>query len=97
MSETTLEDRAKKFLDVQSYGSLIPETRRLWTAWLMGFADKETAELKVENERLKVALADAIRRPMDVVPDSAQGLVTQDEVQTAEERRFGIEENKDAD
>lgn len=41
MSEA-LEDRAKKFLDIQSYGALIPETRRIWTAWLVGFAEQET-------------------------------------------------------
>jgi hypothetical protein len=40
-------------------------------------------------EPYKIALADAIRRPMGVVPDSAQGLVSQDEVQAAEERRGG--------
>ena len=34
-------ERATKFLDLQSYGSLIPETRRLWTAWLIGFAEQE--------------------------------------------------------
>jgi hypothetical protein len=39
--ETGMIERAKAFLDIQSYGALIPETRRLWTAWLVGFAQKE--------------------------------------------------------
>lgn len=34
-------ERANKFLDIQSYGALIPETRRLWIAWLVGFAEQE--------------------------------------------------------
>lgn len=39
-------------------------------------------------ERYKIALADAIRRPMGVVPDSARGLVSQEEVDAAELRRI---------
>jgi hypothetical protein len=37
--------------------------------------------------KLKIALADAVRRPMGVHPDSMQGLITQEEVDAAEERR----------
>ena len=37
--------------------------------------------------KLKIALADAIRRPMGVVPASAEGLVTDQEIQEAEIRR----------
>lgn len=40
-----------------------------------------------ENKQLREALADAIRRPLGVVPDSAQGLVTQADVDAAERRR----------
>ena len=40
-----------------------------------------------ENAKLRVALADAIRRPMGVHPDSAAGLVTDEEVDAAEARR----------
>lgn len=40
-------------------------------------------------ERYRIALADAIRRPMGVVPDSAQGLVSQEDVDAAEARRPG--------
>lgn len=43
--------------------------------------------LEHENARLRIALADAIRRPMGVIPASAEGLVTDDELQAAEERR----------
>jgi C4-dicarboxylate-specific signal transduction histidine kinase len=45
---------------------------------------REAAE---EIERLRSARADAIRRPMGVVPDSAKGLVTQDDLDAAEYRR----------
>lgn len=40
-----------------------------------------------EIERLKLSLADSIRRPMGVIPDSAVGLLTQDELNQAELRR----------
>jgi len=36
------------------------------------------SDAKKENKRLKKALHDAIRRPMGVVPDSADGLYDQD-------------------
>jgi hypothetical protein len=39
-------------------------------------------------QRLRLALADAIRRPMGVIPDSATGLVTQEELAAAERRRM---------
>lgn len=44
-------------------------------------------KLMTENARLREALADAIRRPMGVIPDSAAGLVTQKELDDAEFRR----------
>lgn len=40
--------------------------------------------------KLKIALADAIRRPMGVIPESATGLVTDQEIQDAEARRAGV-------
>lgn len=39
-------------------------------------------------QRLRIALADSIRRPMGVVPDSAEGLITQEELDEAEKRRM---------
>lgn len=39
--------------------------------------------------RLKIALADAIRRPMGVVPDSAEGLIKVSDLDAAEARRAG--------
>jgi len=39
-------------------------------------------------QRLRLALADAIRRPMGVIPDSATGLVTWEELAAAEKRRM---------
>jgi hypothetical protein len=44
-------------------------------------------DARVEIGRLRVALADAIRRPMGVIPESAEGLVTQGDLDAAEERR----------
>jgi len=47
----------------------------------------------------KIALADTIRCPMGVVPNSAEGLLTQAEIAAAEDRRigghraFGVAEN----
>jgi hypothetical protein len=38
-------------------------------------------------DRLLIALADAIRRPMGVVPDSAMGFVTDADLDAAEKRR----------
>jgi len=40
-----------------------------------------------ERMRFRTALADAIRRPMGVIPESAEGLVTQDDLDAAEKRR----------
>ena len=39
--------------------------------------------------QLKIALADAIRRPMGVIPKSAEGLLTAAELEAAEKRRAG--------
>lgn len=50
-------------------------------------AEASLALYKEEVERLKIALADAIRRPMGVIPASAEGLVTYADVAAAEERR----------
>ena len=43
--------------------------------------------LSEQVAELRAALADAIRSPMGVVPDSADGLVTQDDLDAAEKRR----------
>ncbi|NCA18084.1 MAG: hypothetical protein EBS90_13770, partial [Betaproteobacteria bacterium] len=40
-----------------------------------------------ERQKFRTALADAIRRPMGVIPQSAEGLVTQDDLDAAEGRR----------
>jgi len=50
-------------------------------------AEAALASYKEEVERLKVALADSIRRPMGVIPASAEGLITYADVAAAEERR----------
>jgi len=41
-----------------------------------------------ELSRLRIALADAIRRPMGVIPDSAQGLLSDGDLDLAEVRRL---------
>lgn len=50
-------------------------------------AEASIASYKEEVERLKIALADAIRRPMGVIPASAEGLITYADIAAAEERR----------
>lgn len=47
--------------------------------------EHETSQKKIS--KLKTALADAVRRPMGVVPDSAHGLINCDDLVAAEERR----------
>ena len=49
--------------------------------------DKLIGVLMKERDELRIALADAIRRPMGVIPDSAQGLVSGAELDLAERRR----------
>ena len=46
-----------------------------------------TEELSAQIAQLKIALADAIRRPMGVVPKSAEGLITELDIMAAEARR----------
>jgi len=50
--------------------------------------------LRMERDELirkyRIALADAIRRPMGVVPASAEGLVSVQEMDAAEVRRTGL-------
>jgi hypothetical protein len=46
-----------------------------------------TANLIRENNLLRIALADAIRRPMGVIPASAEGLITDADLDAAEKRR----------
>ncbi len=44
--------------------------------------------LREQIADMRLALADAIRRPMGVIPESAAGLVTQDDLDAAEQRRL---------
>lgn len=41
--------------------------------------------------RLKVALADAVRRPMGVIPRSAIGVIETSDLHSAERRRIGVQ------
>jgi hypothetical protein len=64
------------------------ETMTRETNWADNQADQASHEDGGELiRRLTIALADACRRPMGVVPDSAAGLVTQAELDAAELRR----------
>jgi hypothetical protein len=51
--------------------------------------DSWNVKLVTSNEReaFRTALADAIRRPMGVIPESAEGLITQADLDAAEKRR----------
>ncbi len=50
--------------------------------------DAEAAKnLAQEIQRLRIALADCTRRPMGVIPKSADGLLTTSELDQAEARR----------
>ena len=68
------------------------ETRkRRIEAWAKSQGESAPAKsdtIENENARLRIALADAIRRPMGVIPASAEGLVTADGLRAAEERRL---------
>lgn len=54
------------------------------------FNSDEHATSRRKISLLKIALADAVRRPMGVVPDSAYGLLSEDEMDAAEERRSNL-------
>ena len=54
--------------------------------WGQGEIDS-SATIAEENERLRLALCDAIRRPLGVVPQTAYGLITDQEIDLAERRR----------
>jgi hypothetical protein len=54
------------------------------------FLDKLHEMVGIRNqsiEAFRIALADAIRRPMGVIPASAEGLITAADLDAAEERR----------
>jgi len=89
---TTILDRAKDYWN--NY-----RDRHDWTPseTLMFFAQAETASIREEVERLRAALADAIRSPMGVCPDSATGLLELSDLFKAENRRkFGNPATGDA-
>ena len=47
----------------------------------------DVCDYRFQINEYKIALADAIRRPMGVIPDSAVDLVTTEELEAAEDRR----------
>lgn len=74
------------------------DTSNLSIAWMLG-ANQSNKMLRAQRELLqkyKLALADAIRRPMGVVPDSAVGLITNEDLDTAEQRRVEAKEARDS-
>jgi len=67
-------------------------------AWMLG-ANQGSKMLRAQRELLqkyKLALADAIRRPMGVVPDSAVGLLNNADLEAAEQRRVAAKEAREA-
>lgn len=64
--------------------ALLERTRYLSDARVAASAVRALTE---ERDRLREALADAIRRPMGVIPASAEGLVTTADLDAAEARR----------
>jgi hypothetical protein len=48
------------------------------------------SRLRVFDKKVRIALADSIRRPMGVVPVSAEGLVSDEDLIDAEKRRTGV-------
>lgn len=67
-------------------------------AWMLG-ANQSNKMLRAQRELLqkyKLALADAIRRPMGVVPDSAVGLLNNADLEAAEQRRVAAKEAREA-
>lgn len=53
-----------------------------------GVSNETIPDLKATIAAYRIALADAIRRPMGVVPDSAVGCITLEELEQAEKRRI---------
>ena len=54
--------------------------------WPCRFSE-EIIKAAAKIEALRIALADAIRRPMGVIPASAEGLITDADLDAAEKRR----------
>jgi hypothetical protein len=73
----------------------IPDAKQAASAALQHIAKLEYQrglDEAAERERvLRGALADAIRHPMGVIPTSAEGLLTTDELDAAEKRRVATE------
>ena len=53
----------------------------------LDWVKKEWERQETRIEQYRIALADAIRRHMGVVPDSADGIITVKEMDEAEQRR----------
>lgn len=67
-------------------------------AWMLG-ANQGNKMLRAQRELLqkyKLALADAICRPMGVVPDSAVGLLNNADLEAAKQRRVAAKEIREA-
>jgi hypothetical protein len=88
MSERDIE-LFRTFL-INAYEALPDKVDETMWAGKYGYELNEAGTLRrlqEQNMQLKIALADAVRRPMGVVPDSAEGLLLQGDFDAAEERR----------
>jgi len=72
------ESRAALKIEGEAHNLTLAERDKAWTA---------LSAAREEVERYKIALADATRRPMGVLPASAVGLLTAAELDAAEARR----------
>ena len=84
MTRNEMIERAKAFqrkLNKIEYGDARVYYNRLTIEEAADFALQEI-------DQYKIALADAIRRPMGVVPDSAEGLIDARDIDRAETRRM---------
>lgn len=72
------EARAALKIEGEAHNLTLAERDKAWTA---------LSAAREEVERYKIALADATRRPMGVLPASAEGLITTADMEAAEKRR----------
>lgn len=75
---------------LNAYAALPEKPEETMWSGKYGYELNDAGTLQALQEqvlKLKIALADAVRRPMGVQPDSMQGLLTQEEIDEAEKRR----------
>ena len=79
-------------MKIHHYGSALdcsPDVARAYdyVSRCLATRTREWEKQQKQNKALRTALADAIRSPMGVIPESAEGLITVAELYEAERRR----------